>query len=512
MLGSGVSGRRVVGVVGGVVVAALVLASLSGSASAVVVSQTVADGSAVAFTLRPTYDAGGADPLKLYIGYTAANVTTPEPEADGQASWYNLAILETGAFSPPEKCTPAKNAQATLDGVADLQGWLASYIQTVAGAAGQGQVPAPPTVPGPRHACTERFPGFVQSRYPATSTMAVSGTDNLLDKPMAAQACREDPGSASCGYYKQFWPTFRGVSGAAVRDGSFFAESTAQPSQRSVALLVGAGDGAVVSIGLARTSSGARLQDGTLITEASSTLDDICLVGVNGICTVRIDHLRQYARIVKRAGKPAQRSAGMVLTGVHGAGLAQDVDASMLGAGGSGVDLGGYLRLTGVSQTGTCAPGQTDKSVVVADAGGLLLSVKNGAGGQGGAIMIGGACARARIEQTSFNLPDFLPTQVAPVTAPVQPGAGEQFTIPGGVVAGPAPTVPVTLGAPRLVSRTITHYVLEEPLAWRTAPYWGVLLGLLTMMALAYRIFPRSPVVAPAARAVDRFTRRFLRG
>ncbi|MFA5890503.1 MAG: hypothetical protein WDA27_06080 [Actinomycetota bacterium] len=486
--------------------AAAMVMALSGPASAVVQTQTVADGSAVAFTLRPTYDAGGAAPLMLYVGYTAANVSTPEPEADGQGSWYNLAILEAGAFLPPEKCTPAKNAQATLDAAEDLQTWGADYIQTVIGAGQQGQQPPPPTVPGPRHPCTERFPGFAQSRYPATNTMAAGETDNYFDKPMAAQACREDPSSTWCGYYKQYWPTFRGVTGMAARDGSFSAESTDQPSQRSEAVLLGAGDGTVVSIGLGRTKSTARLEGETLIVESESAMDDICLGVTNGECTVTIDHMRQRARLVKKPGKPAESSSGTVLAGVRGAGQAQDVDASKLGPGAAGVDLGGYLRLVPVSRTNTCTPGHADPSIAVADAGGLMLYGSSGAGKQGGNVLIGGACARARIETTSFDVPDYLPDPGEP---PIPP---RTITVPGDVVIDPGVGVVVTPGAPRIVSRTVTRYALEEPVAWRTAPYWGTILGMIMVGIVACRIFPRHRAVVPAVRAIDRFTRQFLRG
>lgn len=486
--------------------AAAMVVALSGPASAVVQTQTVADGSAVAFTLRPTYDAGGAAPLMLYIGYTAANVSTPEPEADGQGSWYNLAILEAGAFLPPEKCTPEKNAQATLDGAQDLQAWGADYIQTAIDAGQKAQQPPPPTVPGPRHACTERFPGFAQSRYPATNTMASRETDNYLDKPMAAQACREDPSSSWCGYYEQYWPTFRGTAGLAARDGSFVAESTPQPSQRSEALLLGAGDGTVVSIGLARTKSNARMEGETLIVESVSAMDDICLGVTNGGCTVTIDHMRQRARLVKKPGKPAESSFGTVLAGVRGAGQAQDADASNLGPGAAGIDLGGYLKLIPVSKTDTCTPGHADPSIAVADAGGLMLYGSAGAGKQGGSILIGGACARARIETVSFDVPDYVPDAGDPPTPPTS------YTVPGAVVVDSGPGIVAVPGEPRIVARTVTRYVMEEPVAWRTAPYWGTLFGMIMVGIVACRVFPRHRAVAPAVRLADRFTRQFLRG
>jgi hypothetical protein len=492
---------------------ALALLGTAAATSAQTVTQTVADGAAVAFTLRPAYDMGGAEPLALYVGYTEANVTTPDPEADGQASWYNLGILETGLFLPPEQCTPEKNLAATVAGAQDLQLWLADWVQEAAGEVAAGQVPGAPSVPGFRHACTERFPGFAQSRYPATSTIPVKDADNYVDKPTAAQLCRQEPAASACAAYRQLWPLLHGTARALLQDGSFATTSTAEPSQRSEAVLLGAGDGSVLSIGTARSTSSAHLQGDTLVVESSASLDDVCLGVVNAVCAVRIDHLRQYARVVKSPGRPAQRSAGTVLTGVHGTGLAQDVDAAALGPGASGFDLGGAFHLAPVSLSGSCATGRVDPSVTVADAGGLLLTAKSAQAGQGGGILLGGACARARVERTSFDLggaPD--PGAISPqepVTAS-EPLAQPAVAAPPAL--GPAPAQPVTAGAPRTVTRTVTSYRLQDPLAWRTAAWWGPLLGLVLGAALACRLAPRHPLVAPLAGATDRFVRRFLRG
>src|SRR6266571_4180311 len=76
-----------------------------------------ADGSAKAFAIRPGYDEGGANPLNFYIGYSEANVSTPSPQADGEAAWYNLNIVETAAFGTSDQCTPERNAAATAAGV-----------------------------------------------------------------------------------------------------------------------------------------------------------------------------------------------------------------------------------------------------------------------------------------------------------------------------------------------------------------------------------------------------------
>src|SRR3989442_15336195 len=86
--------------------------------------QVVADGTGIAFAVRPSYDSGGANPLNLFVGYAEANASTPEPAADGQGSWYQLNIIETAAFQPPEDCTPQKNLAATQKGIGDVQAWI----------------------------------------------------------------------------------------------------------------------------------------------------------------------------------------------------------------------------------------------------------------------------------------------------------------------------------------------------------------------------------------------------
>jgi hypothetical protein len=502
--------RRALAAVG----ALALLGATAATSSAQTVTQTVADGAAVAFTLRPAYDMGGAEPLALYVGYTAANVTTPDPEADGQASWYNLGILETGLFLPPEQCTPEKNLAATVAGAQDLQLWLAGWLQEAAGKVAGGQVPGAPMVPGFRHACTERFPGFAQSRYPATSTLPVTDADNFLDKPTAAQVCRQEPTASACTTYRQLWPLLHGTARAALQDGSFAATSTNEPSQRSEAVLLGAGDGVVLSVGTARSTSSAHLKGDTLVVESSASLDDVCLGVVNAVCALRIDHLRQYARVVKSPGQAAQRSSGTVVTGVHGTGLAQDLDAASLGPGAAGFDLGDSLHLAPVSQSGSCSSGRVDPSVTVADAGGLLLTARSAEAGQGGGILLGGACARARVERTSFDVGGAPEAGPAPPQAPA--AASEplaQPTVSGPPPAvGPAPALPVTAGAPRTVTRTVTSYRLQDPLAWRTVAWWGPLLGLVLLAGLAGRLAPRHPLVAPLSGATDRFLRRFLRG
>lgn len=489
--------------------AGAVAAAVSFPVSADTLTQIVADGSGAAFTIRPGYDAGGANMLNLYVGYSGANVATPEPQADGQASWYNLAIFETGIFRPAEDCTPEKNAQATVDGVGDVQNHLDAYLNTALGEAQAGRQPPAPTLPGPRHACTDRFPGFAQSRYPSTATMPMSSSDNYFDKPMAAQACREDPASSQCGMYKQYWPSFRSATGAIARDGSFLAESKADPdpSQRSEALLLGVGDGAVVSVGVGRTSSNARIEGDAIIVDATSTLDNVCVLVSGDGCTLQIDHLLFSSRVEKHAGGQPVKTTRTTVLGVHGSGQAQDVTAEQLQADKGTIDLGGYFKIQPVGATHTCDPGEADPEMVLADAGGLFLTGKSGENGTGGGLMIGGACARARIQQTTFEVTAYVPQADIP---PIPP---REIVIPGDngpvVPVGPAP---VRYGPARVVTRTVTRYTFERPIAWRTLPYWGPLLGILAVFGAGCVLFPRYRATAPAVHAASRFARQFLRG
>ncbi|MBI4728607.1 MAG: hypothetical protein HY775_03790 [Acidobacteria bacterium] len=499
-------GRRVLLAAGAAAALALGVGPVPG-ATARIETQLVADGAGVAFALRPAVDFGGASPMPLYIGYADANLTTPSPAADGQASWYNLNIVESSAFRPAENCTPEKNAEATQAGVADVQAWLAGYIATATSSLQAQQQPPPPTAPGPRHACAERFPGFAQSRYPATQNIAESSSDNLLDKHSAAWACREDPASQQCSSYKQYWPAFRAATGAVVRDGSFFAESTSDPSQRSEALLFGAGDGAVVSVGLARTSASAHLEGTTLVAESVSVLDDVCVVASGAGCTLRIGHLRGFARVTKPAGGKPVVERALALAGVSGAGVARDVTAEDLQLGAVDLDLGGYLKIQAVSAIHTCDLAETDPGTGLADAGGLLLWGSGGAGQQGGAITIGGACARARASVDQFEVPDF---SVPPASLGTPP---RTIVIPG-LVPPPLPAGPVqpVLGPARVVTKNVVRVEFRRAVAWRTAPYWGSMFGALALLSLAGYRFRRTPAVAPVAGALGRVTRQFLRG
>ncbi|HJU23073.1 MAG TPA: hypothetical protein VJ891_11250, partial [Casimicrobiaceae bacterium] len=68
------------------------------------------------------------------------------------------------------------------------------------------------------------------------------------------------------------------------------------------------------------------------------------------------------------------------------------------------------------------------------------------------------------------------------------------------------------LGPPQVVSSIVTRTYLRGPIAWRTAPYWGSVLGALALFAaLSYR-FRRTALFAPVAHATNRFARQFIRG
>jgi len=468
--------------------------------------QISADATGIAFAVRPSVDEGGAAPLNFYIGYADANASMPDAEADGQASWYQLGIAETAAFQPPENCTPQKNAQATLDGVTDLQAWATDYIQAEVKTISAGGQPQPPGVPGFRHACTERLPGFAQSRFPATQTIPVRATDDYLTKPSYANTCRQDPSSPACDAYKQFWPTFSSTLGKVVRDGSFAATATDQPSQVSDGVLMGAGDGTVVSIGLSRSTSVARVEGSTLTVLATESLKDICVMATPAGCTISIDSMEQFARIVQVAGQKPKATVSTIITGVQGLGPAAGVTAQQLQLAKVPEQLGSNLQLGAVSQTHSCDTGAADPTTLIADAGGLMIFGRQANPGPGAGIMIGGACVRARIEANAITIPSFSPGVGLPGVPP------SSLLIPGTKGLPCLGCGVPRIGAPQVVSRIVTRTYLRGPLAWRTAPYWGSALGALALFAgLSYR-FRRTPLFAPVATATNRFARQFIRG
>jgi hypothetical protein len=120
--------------------------------------------------------------------------------------------------------------------------------------------------------------------------------------------------------------------------------------------------------------------------------------------------------------------------------------------------------------------------------------------------MIGGACVRARIEANDITIPGFSPGLGLPGLPP------SSLMIPGSTAVPCLGCGIHPILAPRVVSSVVTRSYLRSPIAWRTAPYWGSILGALALFAgLSYR-FRRHRAFAPVALATSRFARQFLRG
>lgn len=495
--------RRALGAAGSGMLVVLVAAPPA-AAGTVARLEIVADGGARAFAVRPSYDSGGASPFHLYVGYTEANVTTPDPQADGQASWYNFGIAETAAFKEPAQCTPQENERRVREQtIPDIQ----SYIdKDLIPAVLAGRVPV---APGPALPCSERLPGFAQSRHPATvrkdgTGIPASSRDDFLTKPL----CR-DPGGGACAA----WTALFGATGSLARDGQFESTATGEPSASSQAVLFGAGDGVVVSVGFTQVRSSARLEGGRLVAEATARLHDICIGrdAATGACAVRIDELRQFAVASRDTAGAVTRDADTVLVGVSGTEVAvgkTDVGPIKLSRDSAityGEEDSPYqFRVQLVSRTGGCDPKTPpDAKTVIADAGGIRIF---GKGGQGGGITIGGACARARIEALSIEP---LPAE------PLAPVAGPPSVVPLPPLAPviePPREVPPVLSPPRVVQREIVRYVARRAPALRTAPYWASALAALLLLGGVGFAFRSSRPVAPVARSIDRFARQFLRG
>ena len=471
--------------------------------------ELVGEAVAQAFTLRASADQGGASPLHFYFGsYADAFLSTPPSEADGQASWYNLGISETAIFKPPEDCTPEKNAERVGDGLKFVSRWLVNQItsgelvDTLTG----GNIPAPPA---PTLPCGGgRFPGFAQSRYPATSSIGPSAEDDLL----ASGACR---GNAAC------IEAVRTATAGIVDGGSFKAEATDAPSQSSDATVVGLNVPDVLRIGLARSKASAVIgENGRVTSTAAWSIAGLCVgPGADG-CALEIEQIRKTATIVRTAdGKVVERSAETVIVGVRGAGQNQDVTAADLGPNSPGIDLrdiegcdGCVFRLQPVTATEGCGD---PASELVADAGGLMLFARGDGqltlpipivgNAAGGGLMLGGACASGRVSSVELG------------------GGGDLGGLPGGdgsilvppITGGPG-GAPVIVGPelspPRVVQRTVVRYEFRSAPAWRTAPYWASILGALVLLTVLGYVYRATPLVAPVTRKVDRFARQFVRG
>lgn len=480
--------RRVAAGAGAGVLLALGAGAPSG-ASAPLTETILAEGSAQAFTLRPQYDSGGAAPLSLYVGYTESNVSTPEPQADGQASWYNLGIAETAAFKTPEECTTQKNLAAAGRAVADVADWLSTEA-----------IPAilrgdPPVAPGPHLPCTERFPGFAQSRYPETATIPREARDDLLTKPFC-----KDPGSCTA------WTQLRDAARPVATDGSFSSVAGPDPSEDSAAALAGAGDGALVSVAFAQTRSTARLRGRTLILEATSILSNVCLFRGPEGCGVHIDQVRQRAVVEAPIGKRPTARAATVVLGMSQLGQSpEEAQSGLLGqlhydyAQGSG-----EFHISAVSLSGGCTPVNNAGAYAIADAGGLRIA---GRYGSGGSIMLGGACVRARISSVSLIPPLVIVREPA-----VAPPERIVISLPPSEPGLPTAVGGVKLGPPRVVTKEVVSFVTRDAPALRTAKYWASPLGALLVLAALGLVFRSSAFVRPVAHGIDRFARQFLRG
>jgi hypothetical protein len=486
--------------------AALVLVALPGSfvpaSAATTERQLVADGLAQAFTLRATVDYGGASKLPFFFGsYADATLSNPPAAADGQASWYNLGIAEAAVFTPappdPNACTQAEQQRRIAQAGKDVSDWVTGVaIPTLMA----GNIPV---LPLPTLPCTERLPGFSQSRYPATRTIGESATDDLLGSGLCHVG--------ACAARDALAPRTGGV----IDGGRFVATATDKPSQRSDAQIVGMHVPGL-DIGAARSIATATIDGERLITQAIWAATDVCVVPGAGGCALSIASISQIARLERDGnGKVIAREARTVIAGVSGGGQAGEVTAADLGPGLPPLDLGGRLQIRGVSSTAGCGD---PASGSVADAGGLEIT-GNGGGGPGvslpipiagsatgGGLLLGGACASGRLDAVTISLPG--PSSLGGGGTP-----GRTILVPP--PSGPAPGITIgdpVLSAPRVVRKDSVRYVLRRAPAWRTAPYWASLLGALALACALGYIFRRSRPVVPFAAAIDRFARQFVRG
>ena len=486
-----------------VVLVAAAAAGMSGAfvpASAGLQRELVAESVALAFTIRASVDYGGAAKLPFFFGsYADATLTNPPAGADGQASWYNLGIAETAVFTPPGECTPEVQQERLNRAVTDVTTWLTeTAIPRLLDKHELAVLPLP-TVP-----CTERLPGFSQSRYPATETIGAADSDDLAFSALCS--------AGGCPLSEALRPATQG----SFDGGRFTATATDKPSQTSDASMVGIHVPGVVDVDVARAIATTFLAGDTLATTATWTAEGVCIApDGSGGCAVSIASIRQLARVERDAsGKVLRNESRTVLAGVEAGGQSQEITAADLGAGLPPIAIGENLFLRAVSATGGC--GKVGNGV--ADAGGLEI-FGQGAGGPsvtlpvpivgsatGGGVLIGGACAAGRLQAVTFELP--------------APDRGGSIHVPGStIVAPPAPGGPLppnvtgpVLSPPRVVAREHVRYLLRTAPAWRTAPYWAGVLGFLGLAAaLGYR-FRRSRPVAPVAAALDRFARQFIRG
>jgi len=468
-------------------------------ASAQTQHELVTDSYAQAFTLRAQVDYGGASKLPFFFGsYADATLNGPPAEADGQASWYNLGIAETAAFTPPGQCTPEEQQRRLQQAAMDVSDWVVGVaVPTLL----DQRIPV---LPLPTLPCTERLPGFAQSRYPDTATIHSSSSDDLMGSGLCS--------AGACAIAQPLGELTNGI----VDGGRFVATSNDRPSQDSDATIAGLHIPGVLDIASARSIATAAITNNHLITEATWTAADVCIVPTSDGCTVSIRSIRQLARIERDAnGRILSRTARTIVAGISGGGQAHDVTTADLGPGSTPIDLGGHLQLRAISSTSDCGD---PKSKNVADTGGLEITGEGGGGpsvslplpiagsATGGGLLLGGACVNGTLQSVSFDIPA-LPGG-GTVSVP-----GTTVTVPalGGGVGVPGVTSPV-LSGPRVIAKDVVHYVSRSAPAWRTAPYWGTTIGLLMLACAVLYLFRDSRPVSPVVAAVDRFSRQFIRG
>ncbi|MFY9586935.1 MAG: hypothetical protein WAT66_05705 [Actinomycetota bacterium] len=477
------------------------LAALPARADAQTQHEILAEAVAQAFTLRTAVDQGGAAALPFYFGsYADATLTSPPGSADGQASFYNLGIAETALFTPPGGCTPEEQQKRAQQAVEDVTSFVRdTAIPTVL----KGDVPVLeiPTLP-----CSERLPGFAQSRYPATATIQESSQQDLL-------------GTALCGANACPAAEALALTGNVLQGGHFVAKATGAPSQTSDASIVGINIPGVLTIGSARSFAQATIEKERMILRSTWTAADVCIAPDLTGCALAIGSIRQSAVIVRDAtGKILTRTARTVIAGVEGGGQNTEITTADLGPGLPPIELSapdnrGSLRIRAVSATGGCGdPGKPD----VADAGGIEIFGKGSGTGvslplpllgtaSGGGLTLGGACVSGRISEVSFELPG----GGGDSGGGNLPGTG--VVVPPGTAGPPVGGGPI-LSGPRVVRKSVVHYETRGAPAWRTAPYWASILGALILSGILMFVFRRSRYVAPVTAALDRFTRQFIRG
>ena len=483
-----------------VAVAVAVAGGLPLSAHARIERELIADALGQAFTLRASVDMGGAAKIPFFFGsYADANLTSPPAGADGQASFYNLGIAETAVFTPPGECTQDEQQARIEQALKDVTTWVQeTAIPTILE---DHQVPVAPI---PTLPCSERFPGFAQSRYPSTATIEESADSDLLGEALCT-----DPNG--CAVAESLAP----LTGGVLAGGRFIARATSKPSQSSDATVAAINLPGVLSIASARSIASASIEGDRLITRSSWTAADVCFVPGPAGCALAIRGIRQLATVERdAAGKVVARTSRTVIAGVEGSGQATDVTHEDLQPGLPPIDLGGRLQIRTVSATGGCGdPTQPN----VADAGGIeifgrgqgtgvtlpvpLLGTATGSG-----ILIGGACASGRFSEVSFDIPEgSAPGSLSDPgrTIALPPGAGTSL---------PPTIVGPQLSPPRVVRNSVVRYALRSAPAWRTAPYWGSTIGALVLLGVLAFVFRRSRPVAPFAAAADRFARQFIRG